>query len=328
VRRRIGIALATAGYVEAPSYPFVAEADLDALLLPADDARRHALRLANPLSDEEPLLRTTLLPGLLHALRRNVGRGSHDVGLFEVAPVFRPGADPLPSAPRPPLDRRPTDEEIAALDAALPAQPTRVGVALSGHRELPGWWGPGRQAGWPDAVEAARTVAREARVELTVRADQHAPWHPGRCAALLVDDRVVGHAGELHPRVIASWGLPERSCAMELDLTLLGFDAAPVPAPRLSTFPVATQDVAVVVDASVPAADVEAALRDGAGDLLESLRLFDVYRGAQVGEGNASLAFTLRFRAADRTLTADEVTAAREAAVAEAARRTGAVART
>jgi phenylalanyl-tRNA synthetase beta chain len=328
VRRRIGIALAAEGYVEAPSYPFVAEADLDSLLLPADDARRQTMRLANPLSDEEPLLRTTLLPGLLHALRRNIGRGSHDVGLFEVAPVFRPGSEPLPAAPRPPLDRRPTESEVAALDAALPAQPTRVAVALSGQRELPGWWGAGRPGGWADAVDAARTVARAAHVELTVRADQHAPWHPGRCAVLVVGDRVVGHAGELHPRVLASWGLPERTSAMELDLTLLGFDSDPVPAPRLSTFPVATQDVAVVVDASVPAAEVEAALRAGAGDLLESLRLFDVYRGVQVGEGKESLAYTLRFRAPDRTLTVEEVTAAREAAVAEAARRTGAVART
>ncbi len=327
-RRRVGIALAAAGYVEAPSYPFIAEADLDSLLLPADDARRQVMRLANPLSDEEPLLRTTLLPGLLHALRRNIGRGNNDVGLFEVAPVFRPGAEPLPAAPRPPLDRRPTEDEVAALDAALPAQPTRVAVALSGHRELPGWWGAGRAGGWADAVDAARTVAREARVELTVRADQHAPWHPGRCAVLLVGDRVVGHAGELHPRVLASWGLPERTSAMELDLSLMGFDSKPVPAPRLSTFPVATQDVALVVDTSVPAAEVEAALRDGAGDLLESLRLFDVYRGVQVGEGKESLAYTLRFRAPDRTLTVDEVTAAREAAVAEAARRTGAVART
>jgi phenylalanyl-tRNA synthetase beta chain len=327
-RRRIGIALASTGFVEAPSYPFVAEADLDALLLPADDARRHTMRLANPLNDEEPLLRTTLLPGLLHALRRNIGRGSGDVGLFEVAPVFRPGADPLPTAPRPPIDRRPTDAEVAAIDAALPAQPTRVAVALSGHRELPGWWGSGREASWADAVDAARTVARAARVELTVRADQHAPWHPGRCAVLLVGDRVVGHAGELHPRVVASWGLPQRSAAMELDLSLLGFDSDPVPAPRLSTFPVAIQDVALLVDLAVPAADVEEALRQGAGDLLESLRLFDVYRGPQVGEGRASLAYTLRFRAPDRTLTVDEVTAAREAAVAEAGRRTGAVART
>jgi phenylalanyl-tRNA synthetase beta chain len=327
LRRRIGLALAHGGYVEAPSYPFLGEADLDDLLLPADDDRRNALRLANPLSDEEPLLRTTLLPGLFDTLRRNLGRGNQDLGLFELSLVFRPGPDPLPTAPRPPLDRRPTDEEIAGLDAALPAQPQRVAVVLSGHRERSGWWGQGRAASWADAVEAARLVARAARVELTVRADQHPPWHPGRCAALLVGDRVVGHAGELHPRVLASWDLPERTSAMELDLDLLGMDPAPVPAPHISTFPVATQDVALVVDASVPAIEVESALREGAGELLESLRLFDVYRGAQVGAGRASLAYTLRFRAPDRTLTVEEVSALREAAVAAAGRRTGAVQR-
>jgi phenylalanyl-tRNA synthetase beta chain len=114
---------------------------------------------------------------------------------------------------------------------------------------------------------------------------------------------------------------------MELDLDLLGLDTTPVSAPRLSTYPPATQDVALVVDADVPAAEVEAALRAGAGDLLESVRLFDVYRGEQVGQGKASLAWALRFRAPDRTLTVEEATAAREAAVAEAARRTGAVLR-
>jgi phenylalanyl-tRNA synthetase beta chain len=115
---------------------------------------------------------------------------------------------------------------------------------------------------------------------------------------------------------------------MELDLDLLGAATDPVPAPRLSTYPPATQDVALVVDATVPAAEVEAALRAGAGDLLESVRLFDVYRGPQVGEGKASLAWALRFRAPDRTLTVEDTSAARDAAVAEAARRTGAVQRT
>jgi phenylalanyl-tRNA synthetase beta chain len=115
---------------------------------------------------------------------------------------------------------------------------------------------------------------------------------------------------------------------MELDLEMLGADETPVPAPRLSTYPPATQDVALVVDERVPAADIEAALRDGAGELLESVRLFDVYRGPQVGEGKASLAWALRFRAPDRTLTAEETSAARDAAVAEAVRRTGAVQRT
>ncbi|MGH8895217.1 MAG: phenylalanine--tRNA ligase subunit beta, partial [Actinomycetes bacterium] len=170
----------------------------------------------------------------------------------------------------------------------------------------------------------ARAVARQARVDLSVSADQHAPWHPGRCAALTVDGRLVGHAGELHPRVVAALGLPERTVAMELDLELLGEDPSPVPAPRISTYPVATQDVALVVDAAVPAAEVEAALRSGAGELLESLRLFDLYRGEQIGDGKVSLAYALRFRASDRTLTAEEVSAARATAVAEAARRTGA----
>jgi phenylalanyl-tRNA synthetase beta chain len=327
LRRRIGQALAHAGLVETPSYPFVGEAVLDALGLPADDDRRSALRLANPLSDEEPLLRTTLLPGLLSALRRNLGRGNTDVSLFEIAPVFRPGAAPLPAPPRPRLDHRPTDDEVTALDAALPAQPWRVAAVLSGEVDRRGWWGPGRPAAWSDAVQVARAVADQARVRLTVSADRHAPWHPGRCAALHVDGRLVGHAGELHPGVVSALGLPDRTCAVELDLDLLGADHAPVPAPRISTFPVATQDVALVVPAGTPAADVEAALRDGGGELLESVRLFDVYRGSQVGEGRASLAFALRFRAPDRTLTADEASAAREAAVAEAARRTGAVQR-
>ncbi len=327
LRRRIGLTLAHAGYVEAPSYPFLGPADIDALGLPDGDDRRNALRLANPLNDEEPLLRTTLLPGLLAALRRNVGRGTHDVALFEVGPVFRPGPDPLPRPPRPAVDRRPDDDEVAALDAALPAQPLRVGAVLAGARELAGWWGPGRSASWADAVEAARSVARAAGVEVTTRADEHAPWHPGRCAAVLRDGAVVGHAGELHPRVVEALALPDRTCAMEVDLDLLGARTDPVPAPRLSTYPPATQDVALVVDAHVPAADVEAALRSGAGELLESLRLFDVYRGEQVGEGKASLAYALRFRAPDRTLTVEETSAFREAAVAEAHRRVGAVQR-
>jgi phenylalanyl-tRNA synthetase beta chain len=328
LRRRIGTALAHAGYVDAPSYPFMSGADLDAFGLSADDDRRYALRLANPLNEAEPLLRTSLLPGLLAALRRNVGRGATDVALFEIGPVVRPGPEPLPVPPRPPVDRRPTDTEIKELDAALPAQPVRVAVALAGARELPGWWGPGRPAVWSDAVEAARLVARQAGVEVTVRADEHPPWHPGRCAAVLRDGHVVGHAGELHPGVVAALGLPERTCAMEVDLELLGEDTTPVQAPRLSTYPPATQDVALVVDDTVAAADVEAALRDGAGELLESVRLFDLYRGDQIGPGRVSLAYSLRFRAPDRTLTAEETSAARDAAVAVAAHRTGAVQRT
>ncbi|MEX0168111.1 phenylalanine--tRNA ligase subunit beta [Streptomyces sp. LMG1-1-1.1] len=329
--RRVGRALAGAGYVEALNYPFIGEQALDHLGLDADDARRRVVTLVNPLSDEEPALRTTLLPGLLGALRRNDSRGSHDLALFETGLVFRLDGEPG-VAVRLPVDRRPTDEEIAVVNAALPRQPRRVAVVLAGAREQAGWWGKGRPSDWADAVEAGRTVAAEAGVELIISADQHAPWHPGRCAAFHVEidgEKVlVGHAGELHPRVVKAYGLPARSCAMELDLDLLEqANEGPLRAPRISAFPVATQDVALVVGAGVPAADVEAALREGAGELLESIRLFDVYTGDQVAEGSKSLAYALKFRATDRTLTVDEATAARDAAVALASDRTGAVLR-
>ena len=229
-----------------------------------------------------------------------------------------------------PVDGRPTDEQLAELNAALPDQPRHIAVVLAGAREQAGWWGKGRPADWADAVEAARSVAREAGAELVIRKGQYGPWHPGRCAELVVTvdgaERVVGHAGELHPRVVKALGLPARTCAMELDLDAVeAAGDATATAPRISTFPVATQDVALVVDAFVPAADVEAALRDGAGELLESIRLFDVYENAeQLGEGRKSLAYALRFRAADRTLTVDEASAARDAAVALAGERVGA----
>ncbi|MFF4042233.1 phenylalanine--tRNA ligase subunit beta [Streptomyces sp. NPDC001816] len=332
LHRRVGRALAGAGYVEAPNYPFVGEQVFDQLGLEADDPARRVVKLVNPLNDEEPALRTTLLPGLLGALRRNDGRGSHDLALFETGLVFQPREE-RSVAGHLPVDRRPTVEEIAELNAALPDQPRHVAVVLAGAREQAGWWGAGRPAGWADAVEAARVVAREAGAELVVRKGQYGPWHPGRCAELLVvadgTEQVVGHAGELHPRVTKALSLPERTCAMELNLDALEAvgDGAPQ-APSISSFPVATQDVALVVDKPVPAAEVEAALRSGAGELLESIRLFDVYENAeQLGDGKKSLAYALRFRAGDRTLTVDEASAARDAAVALAGERTGAVLR-
>jgi len=332
LHRRVGRALAGAGYVEAPNYPFIGEQVFDQLLLEADDPARRVVKLTNPLNDEEPALRTTLLPGLLGALRRNDGRGSHDLALFETGLVFLPRAEQKVAAALP-VDRRPTDEEIAELNAALPEQPRHVAAVLAGAREQAGWWGKGRPADWADATEAARAVAREAGVELIVRGGQYGPWHPGRCAELVVvvdgAEKVVGHAGELHPRVVKAFGLPARTCAMELDLDALEAVGDDTPqAPIISTFPVATQDVALVVDKFVPHADVEAALREGAGELLEGIRLFDVYENAeQLGDGKKSLAYALRFRAGDRTLTVDEASAARDAAVALAGERTGAVLR-
>jgi phenylalanyl-tRNA synthetase beta chain len=320
-RRSIGRSLAEAGYVEAPSYPFVGTAALDALGLPEDDERRRVVLVRNPLSEEEPALRTTLLPGLLATLARNLARGRRDVALFEHGAIF-PGGVRTP-APLPGVDRRPDDATLAALLGAVPDQPWHVAVALAGNREPRGWWGPGRPAIWADAVEAARRVAAASGVELTVRAGERAPWHPGRCAELLAGDRVIGYAGELHPRVCAALELPPRTSVMELDVDALPPAEVPV-GPPVSSFPPVLLDLALVVRDEVPAAEVDAALREGAGELLEDLRLFDVYTGAPVPAGHRSLAYAVTLRAPDRTLTSDEATGVRDAAVAAAAARTGA----
>ncbi|MCX6433028.1 MAG: phenylalanine--tRNA ligase subunit beta, partial [Actinobacteria bacterium] len=327
MRRRVGMVLASRGLVEVLTYPFVGPAELDALQLPADDSRRHAPRLANPLSEEQPFLRASLLPGLLSVARRNAGRGTTDLAVFEIGSVFL--GDVADTAPaRPPVHRRPSDAEWSGLNDLLPHQPIHVAALISGSREPQGWWGAARPAAWSDAIEAARIVGDACGVELAASAGADAAFHPGRCASLTIADMVVGAAGELHPRVIEAYGLPERSAAMWLDLEAI-IDAAPDvrPAPSVGTQPLAKEDLALVVDRSVPVAAVQAALAQGAGDLLESVRLFDVYEGPQVPEGKRSLAFALRFRAPDRTLEAGETAAARQSAIDAANMATGATLR-
>jgi phenylalanyl-tRNA synthetase beta chain len=225
-----------------------------------------------------------------------------------------------------PTDRRPTDAEIALLDDALPNQPVHIGVVLTGLREPRGPGGSGRAVEAADAFEAVRVIARAAGVDIELRSVQHLPWHPGRCAAVVVGGRVIGYAGQLHPGVIERSGLPRGTCAAELDLDAIPF-GAPLPSPRVSPFPAVFQDLSLVVDDGVPASAVIDAVRDGAGDLLESVTLFDVYTGPQIGEGRKSLTLALRFRATDRTLTEDEASAARDTGVAVAAERFGATLR-
>ncbi|MER6970700.1 phenylalanine--tRNA ligase subunit beta [Nocardioides sp. NPDC000445] len=325
LRRRIGRALAGAGLVEVVDFPFVGEADFDRLGLPADDVLRHTVKLANPLSSEEPGYTTTLLPGLLKVAARNVSRGQDGVSLFETATVAFPVDQ---AAPIYGVDRRPTEEELEKLLAAIPRQPLHLAVVLAGERTRGGWWGAAEAASWADAIDVVRRLGTELGVPVEVASASRAPWHPGRCAVVSVDGVEFGHAGELHPNVCKAFGLPARSAAVEIDLDFL---ISKVPAtaagPVFSTMPVAKEDVALTVSTDVTVAAVEAALREGAGPLLETVRLFDVYEGDQVGEGKKSLAFALRFRAPDRTLKAEETAVARDAAVAKAAELTGAVQR-
>jgi phenylalanyl-tRNA synthetase beta chain len=326
LRRRIGRTLASLGCVEVVSFPFVGEDAYDALGLPADDVLRHAVRLSNPLSSERPLYTTTLLPGVLDAAARNLGRGQPGVALFETGTVaFPTGRGPAPVYG---VDWRPSEAELEKLFEAIPAQPLFLAAVMSGERDLPGWWGKGRAADWTDAVDVVRELGGELGVAVDVRQAERMPWHPRRCAQVLVEGEAIGHAGELHPRVCQAYALPRGSAALEIDLdALMAHVVDARSAPEFSLQPVAKEDVALVVDDSVAAAEVEAALRAGAGELLESIRLFDVYTGPQVEEGKKSLAFALRFRAADRTLTETEAATARDAAVASAHAAVGAVQR-
>ncbi len=328
-RSAVGKSLALAGYVEVLPTPFLPADVFDAWGLPADDSRRVTTQVLNPLESDRPQLATTLLPALLEALGRNVSRGVVDVALFAVAQVVQPtrqardrqAIEPIP------VDRRPTHAEIAALDASLPRQPQHVAAALTGLAEPRGPWGPGRPVEAADAIEAVRIIARASGIDVALRTAQYLPRHPGRCAEVLVGDTIVGHAGQLHPAVIERSGLPKGTCAVELNL-----DAIPIvetlPAPQVSPYPAVFQDIALVVETRVTAQAVADAVREGAGELVEDVALFDVYAGPQVGAGHKSLAFALRFRAPDRTLTEEEASAARDAAVRCAAERVGAVLRT
>ncbi len=318
LRRRVGLVLAGAGLVEVKTFPFTGPAGLDRLGLSADDPRRRQVLLENPLSAEEPGMTTTLLPGLLKALVLNNGRGHSDVQIVEIGRVFHPQAEES-DAPIYPVDHRPSPEQLAAFDAALPDQPHHVAFLLDGDRQRSSWGGVGRRASWADAISIVQRVADSLHVDVTIRQGTHAPWHPGRCAEIVVDQQIVGHAGELHPKVVRDHGLTGVVAAAEIDLDAL-IAAAPVlgPRPDFSVVPVAKEDLALVAPVDVAADAIATALRD-ASPLIESVRLFDAYTGDQVPEGHRSLAFALRLRAPDRTLTDQDIRTAREAAVAAAA---------
>jgi phenylalanyl-tRNA synthetase beta chain len=328
VRRIVSNVLAAQGLHEIWGAPFVGEDRLAALGLDVAAETSRTVRLANPLSDEQPYLRTSLVSTMVDALRRNVARGAKDVGLFELGLVLALEGPQVP-APTEDVGVLPAEATLAAIHAAVPPQPRHLGILLTGDRDRAGWWGGGRRADVHDVLDLVRAVGEALGVPLVVAADDPMPWHPGRCARVtLADGALVGHAGELHPKVVAALGVPERAVGAELDLDVLTRAAeSTARASTLATHPMAQSDVALVVDRSVPAASVHEALVGGGGALLESVQLFDVYEGDQVGEGNKSLAYRLTFRSPERTLTTDEVSAMRDAAVAAAAEAVGAVQR-
>lgn len=327
-RRRVANALAAAGFVETPSFPFTTSEAND-LHGSASGEHVEQVKLANPLDGQAPYLRRSLVPGLLQVAHRNHSRGFTDLALFETGLVFTPepgvayGTDEVP-----PLGERPNDETLAAVTSAIPPQPRHVAVLLTGNAA------PKRPGHAPvaadlaDALSAVEAIGAAAGVRIEVAQGQRAALHPGRTGVLSAAGVEVGYVGELLPAVSAAADLPGRVYVVELDLDgVLSLAGTPEVEASLSGFPAATQDVSLVVGDDVVAGDVRAALVEGAGELLESVRLVDDYRGQGLEAGQKSLTFALRFRADDRTLTAAEATEAKLAGVAVAAARFGATVR-
>ena len=328
-RRDAARSLAEQGWVQVLSYPFISADALERQGIAAGDERRRLLRLANPLQEDAPYLRSSILDSLLETARLNVSRSNPSVAVFEQGLVTRPG-NLVPAAPAG-VGARPSDAELKALHCAIPSQPHHAAGVACGPKTPAAYGYTPEPWDWRDAIEAAFSVAASAGVGVVAVAAECAPWHPGRCARIQSKDgRTVGYAGELAPAVCKAWGLPARSVAFEIDMdALTGAEggkatssAAPPEVRPVTTAPPAKEDIALVVDSDVTAAEIENVIRKAAGDLLESAVLFDVYTGDQVGEGKKSLAFALRFRS-DHTLTAEETAGVRKRIV-KAARKNGA----
>ena len=321
-RRSIGTVLAATGGFEVQSYPLVSDLQQQAY------APGPSMRVANPLDASAPLLRRSLLPGLIDSVRRNRARGRTDVALFELGAVFLPAAGgDYGTAELPPIGARPAPELLARLAGNLPPQPMHVAVVIAGDRVAKQPGVPAESVDWRDATDAATRIAAAVGVEVRFRQEAGpAGFHPTRSAEVMAGgavETVVGIVGELLPGSIED--VPGRVAAVEIDVdALVAAAAAAIEFVPISAMPVATQDVSLVVAEQVPADDVRVAIASGAGPLLEAIDLVDDYRGAGLPEASKSLTFALRFRAADRTLTAAEATAAKTAGVAIATERWGA----
>lgn len=299
-RRVVQATLTGLGMSQIVPLSFMAAEDLDGLGIPETDERRRTIRVRNPLREEESALRTTLLPGLLRAARYNLAHGAGSVALFETGLVF--------------LDRASPDYP------QLPEQPLRLGFVIVGGFGSAIMGGPSRPADVFTATAVWRVLVDSLGLKDQGLDPAEVPgFHPGRCARVLVDGSEVGVLGELHPAAARFFDLPGRVSAGELDL-----DSMLAPRRRWqfvepSSFPPITFDLAFELDETVTADALVRTTAAAAGDLVETVRVFDEFRGAGLGPGRKSLALTYILRAPDRTLSNEDVVPVRQAMIAAAA---------
>jgi phenylalanyl-tRNA synthetase beta chain len=257
----------------------------------------------------------------MDAAKRNSSRTLVDLSLFEIGLIFK-AAQSSDAVTLPSGIVKPTDAELGKLNASVPLQPLMLGAVFVGDRIGQQVGRKSIKASYADALTVARNLASLLSVDLVIEQAEPTGFHPGRSAVLKVGDRVIGFAGEINPELALANDLPRQVAALEINLDEL-FECVPetVVSQAIFTYPAATQDLSLVLDVSIPAADVLATIKESAGELLEEVVLVDDFRGGNLAENQKSLTFALRFRATDRTLTQAEASEARDQAVAEANRR-------
>jgi phenylalanyl-tRNA synthetase beta chain len=309
LRRRAEDSLRDLGFDQLVSWSFTDPGEPARLRIPPDDIRAKPVEIANPLSEDHSRLRTTLLGSLLDSAARNAARGAERLALYELGSVYLDEA--------PPAGGGPLAGDFPGEQPAPVREPLRIGAIALGPLDPGSWRAPAQPADFFALKGVAEALAGGLRAELSFAPGQQPFLHPGRAAAVSVDDEAAGWIGEVHPLVCRAWDLPA-AVAFEIDAAPL-LAAAGVGEEEyedVTTFPAALRDLAVVVPVEVEAERVRATVLAAGGELLRSARVFDLYEGEQLGEGRKSLALGLELRAPDRTLTDEEVDAVRDAIVA------------
>ena len=316
LRRKVLGTLVGSGFVEVLNYPFYTPEQNSWF------SSTRAIELENPIQSEAGQLRKELLPGLLQAASRNVSRANSNLAIVEEGSAFIAGGNPVTALPV--GNQRPSDKVLAGLNASIPSQPRKLSGVVLGDwvAQQPGQ--ASIEAGYQQAISALLSALGSIGVEAGLTQDEVMGLHPGRGAKVNVSGEEVGIVGELHPDIADELHLPGRVGVFEVDLSAI-YDLAPelIAASEIGVMPAATQDLSLVVGLDVPSAELIETIRQGAGELLESISLVDDWRSETLGQ-KKSLTFSMIFRAKDKTLTAAEATAAKEAAVQLAAKRHGA----
>jgi phenylalanyl-tRNA synthetase beta chain len=309
LRRRAEDTLRDLGFDQAVSWSFTDPGEPDRLRIPPGDPRARPIRLANPLSEEQSAMRTTVLGSLLDSAAGNAARGAERLALYELGSVYLDEA--------PPAEGGPLAGDFPGEQPAPVREPLRIAAIALGTLAPPSWRGAAQPTDFFALKAVAEALAGQLRTDLAFAPGEQPFLHPGRSASVSVAGRPAGWLGEVHPLVCRTWDLPA-AVAFELDAAPL--IAASTAGEELyedvTTFPAALRDLAVVVPDEVPAERVRAVVLEAGGELLRSARVFDLYEGEQLGAGRKSLALSLELRAADRTLTDEEVDAVREEIVA------------